>query len=56
MLYNPKLLTRANNRIKAVLRRHNLEQECPTKGIHQKAAMKWREALPLSPEGRSNKK
>jgi transposase len=42
-------LTRATNRIKAVLRRHNLEQECPTKGIHTKAATKWLWALPLSP-------
>lgn len=42
-------LTRAINRIKAVLRRHNLEQECPTKGIHTKAASKWLWALPLSP-------
>jgi transposase len=42
-------LTRATNRIKAVLRRHNLEQECPTKGIHTKAAQRWLEALPLSP-------
>jgi hypothetical protein len=25
-------LTRTINRIKAILRRHNLEQECPTKG------------------------
>jgi transposase len=41
-------LTRAINRIKAVLRRHNLEQECPTKGIHTKAALKWLHALKLS--------
>jgi transposase len=41
-------LTRAINRIKAVLRRHNLEQECPTKGIHTKAATKWLWTLPLS--------
>jgi transposase len=41
-------LTRAINRIKAVLRRHNLEQECPTKGIHTKAAQKWLHTLTLS--------
>jgi transposase len=41
-------LTRAINRIKAVLRRHNLEQECPTKGIDTKAALKWLGTVPLS--------
>src|SRR6266853_4846396 len=41
-------LTRAVNRIKAVLRRHNLQQDCPTKGIHTKAATKWLWTLPLS--------
>ena len=41
-------LTRAINRIKAVLRRHNLEQECPTKGIHTKAALRWLHTLKLS--------
>ncbi len=46
-------LTRAINRIKAVLRRHNLEQECPTKGIHTRAATKWLWALPLSPVERT---
>jgi transposase len=40
-------LTRAINRIKAVLRRHNLEQECPTKGIQTRAAIKWLWQLPL---------
>ena len=34
-------LTRTINRIKAVLRRHNLEQECPTKGLETKAGLKW---------------
>jgi transposase len=41
-------LTRTINRIKAVLRRHNLEQECPTKGIQTKAATKWLWTLKLS--------
>ena len=42
-------LTRAINRLKAVLRRHNLEQECPTKGIQTKAALRWLHTLKLSP-------
>ena len=42
-------LTRAINRIKAVLRRHNVEQECPTKGIQTKAALIWLSTVPLSP-------
>lgn len=40
-------LTRSINRLKAVLRRHNLEQECPTKGIQTQRARKWLERLPL---------
>ena len=45
-------LTRAVNRIKAVLRRHNLQQECPTKGIQTKAATKWLWQLSLTREER----
>ena len=41
-------LTRSINRMKAVLRRHNLEQECPTKGIQTQRARKWLNELPLS--------
>jgi len=41
-------LTRAINRMKAILRRHNLEQECPTKGIQTQRARKWLEGLTLS--------
>jgi transposase len=41
-------LTRTINRIKAVLRRHNLEQECPTKGIQTQRARKWLNQLPVS--------
>ena len=41
-------LTRTINRIKAILRRHNLEQECPTKGIQTQRARKWLEKLSLS--------
>lgn len=41
-------LTRTINRIKAILRRHNLEQECPTKGLETKRARKWLHELRLS--------
>jgi transposase len=41
-------LTRTINRVKALLRRHNLEQECPTKGIQTKAARGWLVGLSLS--------
>jgi transposase len=41
-------LTRTINRIKAVLRRHNLEQECPTKGIQTQRARKWLNQLSVS--------
>jgi transposase len=41
-------LTRTINHIKAVLRRHNLQQECPTKGIQTQRARKWLDKLPLS--------
>ena len=41
-------LTRSINRMKAVLRRHNLEQECPTKGIQTKRARIWLNDLALS--------
>ena len=40
-------LTRSINRHKAVLRRHNLEQECPTNGIQTKRARKWLDQLVL---------
>jgi transposase len=39
--------TRLLNRIKALLRRHNLEQECPTKGMQTQQARRWLEKLPL---------
>ena len=41
-------LTRTVNRIKSILRRHNVEQECPTKGIGTRRARVWLTALPLS--------
>lgn len=41
-------LTRLKNAMGAVLRRHNLEQECPTKGAFTLAAIKWMQKLELS--------
>jgi transposase len=41
-------LTRTINRIKAVLRRHNLEQECPAKGIQTQRARKWLKQVAVS--------
>lgn len=40
-------LTRVTNRIKHLLRRHDLEQECPTKGIVTAAAGRWLDQLSL---------
>jgi transposase len=39
--------TRLINRIKRILNKHNLLQECPTKGFQTKAAQKWVKELPL---------
>jgi transposase len=40
-------LTRAKNAIKGILRRHNLEQEAPTKGMFTKTALTWLEKVAL---------
>lgn len=40
--------TRWLNRLKHLLRRHNLEQHCPTKGIQTRKARQWLEQLSLS--------
>lgn len=40
-------LTRIINRIKHLLRRHNLEQDCPAKGIQTQTARNWLRTLPL---------
>jgi transposase len=40
-------LTRTVNRIKAILRRHNLEQECPTKGLLTRKGVQWLGGLAL---------
>jgi len=42
-------LTRTINAIKTILRRENLEQHCPTKGIQTQAAAKWLRSLSLAP-------
>jgi transposase len=34
-------MTRIKNRIKGILRSHNLEQDCPTKGTFTKAGLAW---------------
>jgi hypothetical protein len=39
--------TRVLNRIKGLLRRHNLEQHCPTKGIQTGQARRWLDKLTL---------
>jgi hypothetical protein len=41
-------LTRTINSIKTILRRGNLEQHCPTKGIQTQAALRWLQSLSLS--------
>lgn len=40
--------TRTINKIKHILRKHNLEQECPTKGIDTIKAKKWLAQLSLA--------
>ena len=40
--------TRTINKIKHILRKHNLEQECPTKGIDTIKAKKWLAELSLA--------
>jgi len=47
-----QLRTRTINRIKHLLRKHNLEQECPTKGLDTIAARKWLGKLALGPMDR----
>ena len=47
-----QLRTRTVNKIKHLLRKHNLEQECPTKGLATIAARKWLAKLALGPVDR----
>jgi transposase len=44
-----QLRTRTINKIKALLRKHNLEQEQPAKGLDTKRTRKWLAALALGP-------
>ena len=43
-----RALTRVKNSIGGLLRRHNLEQDCPTKGLFTKAGLAWLAEVPLS--------
>ena len=47
-----QLRTRTINRIKHVLRKHNLEQECPTKGLDTIRGRKWLGKVGLGPMDR----
>jgi len=47
-----QLRTRTVNRIKHVLRKHNLEQECPTKGLDTIRGRKWLAKVTLGPMDR----
>jgi transposase len=42
-----QLRTKTINRVKYLLRKHNLEQECPTKGLDTIKGQKWLAELPL---------
>jgi transposase len=42
-----KMRTRVINKVKNLLRRHNLQHDCPTKGIQTQTARKWLEKLAL---------
>jgi transposase len=44
-----QLRTRTINKIKHILRKHNLEQECPTKGIDTIKGKKWLTQVSLGP-------
>jgi transposase len=46
------LRTRAINKVKTILRKHNLQHDCPTKGIKTKRARAWLESLDLPPVDR----
>jgi len=44
-----RLRTRTLNRVQHLLLKHNLQRDCPTKGIKTKAARKWLSELTLGP-------
>jgi len=41
------LRTRTINKVQRILLKHNIQQECPTKGIQTKKARRWMTELPL---------
>jgi transposase len=43
-----RLRTRTINKVQHLLLKHNLQQECPTKGLQTQRARKWLTKLPLS--------
>jgi len=43
-----RLRTRTINKVQHLLLKHNLQQECPTKGLQTQRARKWLAKLPLS--------
>jgi transposase len=43
-----RLRTRTINKVQHLLLKHNLQQECPTKGIQTQGARKWLARLPLA--------
>jgi hypothetical protein len=43
----PSLSSYRGNRVHHILLKHNLQQDCPTKGIKTKKARKWLAELPL---------
>ena len=43
-----RLRTRTINKVQHLLLKHNLQQECPTKGIQTQAARKWLARLPFA--------
>ncbi len=47
-----QLRTRTVNKIKHLLRKHNIEQEQPAKGLDTKRTRKWLTTLPLGPTDR----
>lgn len=47
-----QLRTRTINKIKHLLRKHNIEQEQPAKGLDTKRTRKWLTSLPLGPMDR----
>lgn len=42
-----QMRTRTLNKIQRILLKHNLQQDCPTKGLQTKAARRWLDTLPL---------